>query len=90
MTDPINGRVTLAVLHDEIRDLRSDVRVGFAELNDRLRVVEREQDRDSGGDLLLREQREIRAEQGLSRRWMVALAVGTVSSIALGIAGLLK
>lgn len=101
MTDPIaaNGRATQQQLYTAIGEMRAEMHDGFRDvrgdikaLDTRLRSVEHtqisEQAHDDERELVLREQREIRAEQGVSRRWLAGLVMATMTSIALSLVGI--
>ena len=82
MTDPtpINGRVSQRDLYDAISRLDEKIDVHYRRLDDRLRAIELNYASQAGEDELLKEQREIRAEQGVGRRWLVGIAIGVIFS----------
>ena len=103
MTDqaPVNGRVTQRDLYDAIGGLRQEQRDGFAEirgdfreLRERVAKVERcqtaETARDDERALIIREQQEMKREQGVSKRWLIALAAATFTSLAIALAPLVS
>ena len=79
----VNGRVSQRELYDAIGSLRIEQQEGFREvksdirdLAERVRGVELQQIKDeatdAGRDELLSEQREIKEQQGVSKRWLIS------------------
>ena len=92
MTDPMptNGRVTQRDLYDAISRIDTKLDRHYLQFDERLRHVEKciveEQAHDDERALMIREQREMKREQGISKRWMVTLAIGIFTSLALAFA----
>ena len=82
MTAPVNGRVSQRDLYDALSRLEGKVDGHYHRLDDRMRKLEmafkEEQAHDDERETMLREQRRIREDQGVGRRWCVGLFV-TVS-----------
>lgn len=88
-----NGRVTQRDLYDAITRLDIKLDRHYSTLDHRLRDVERavieEQAHDDERELMLREQRAIKQEQGISRRWLVGIAVTVLLSFAASLTSIL-
>ena len=89
MTAPVNGRVSQRDLYDALSRLETKLDSHYHRLDERLRRVEmalkEEQAHDDERELMLREQRQIRTEQGVSRRWLLGIGVTVMLSFAASI-----
>lgn len=89
-----NGRVTQRDLYDAITRVDTKLDRHYVTLDKRLRDVERyaitERAHDDERELVLKEQREIRTEQGVGRRWLIGLVFANVTAISIGLIGLLR
>ena len=95
MTDqpvPVNGRVTQRDLYDAIGRVDAKLDSHYHRLDERLRRVEmaiqEEQAHDDERALMIREQRQIRAEQGVSRRWLLGIGVTVAMSLMASLSSL--